>query len=121
MLTRECRLCHRIGPAGFIETGSEQWECANDRACNRRRAQRSARMAVELAAAEDPAVTLTDEERRAIAALERLAKRWPRSLKLASMDGSLLVYRSGDAPDEVGEDGAVADLGSSIPNTGGGF
>lgn len=57
---------------------------------------------------------LTAEERRAIASLERLAKTWPRSLKLASMDGSLLVYRSGDVPDEVGDEGAVADLGSSI-------
>lgn len=68
-----------------------------------------------------PVDDLTADERRAIASLERLARRWPRSLKLASMDGSLLVYRAGDMPDEVGEDGAVADLGSSIPNTGGGF
>jgi hypothetical protein len=39
---------------------------------------------------------LSDVERKAIASLERLAKRWPRSLKLVSMDGSLAVIRNGD-------------------------
>jgi hypothetical protein len=34
-------------------------------------------------------IPLTDEERKAIASLERLAKRWPQSLKLFSRSGSL--------------------------------
>ena len=37
---------------------------------------------------------LTTEERAAIAALRRLAKRWPASLTLVSMDGGLQVVRT---------------------------
>lgn len=39
---RECRLCHRVGYARFVVAGGEQWECANDRACARRKAKREA-------------------------------------------------------------------------------
>lgn len=36
----ECHLCHRLGSRGFVPWGSEGWECANDRACARRRSER---------------------------------------------------------------------------------
>ncbi len=39
-LTKECHRCHRIGTAQFVPWGSEGWECANDRACLRRKAVR---------------------------------------------------------------------------------
>lgn len=38
-------------------------------------------------------IDLTDEERRAIASLRRLAKRWPKSLWLFSASGTLHVMR----------------------------
>lgn len=38
---------------------------------------------------------LTPDERRAIASLKRLAKRWPKSLWLFSASGSLNVMRCG--------------------------
>ncbi|WP_251151355.1 hypothetical protein [Cellulosimicrobium sp. Marseille-Q4280] len=66
---------------------------------------------------------LTADERRAIASLQRLARRWPRTLTLASMGGDLAVVRTGD-PRFLGEDSAarqeaiVADV-RGIPNTGG--
>lgn len=40
-------------------------------------------------------LTPTPEERRAIASLKRLAKRWPKSLWLFSTSGSLHVMRRG--------------------------
>ena len=63
--------------------------------------------------------TLTDEERRAIASLERLAKRWPQSLMLFSWSGTLCVVRSeallhGDDPNA-----AVVTTITGIPNGGG--
>jgi hypothetical protein len=68
---------------------------------------------------------LTDEERKAIASLQRLAKRWPRSLTLASMGGQLVVVRT-DSPLFQELDGSnlnrhkavIADV-HGIPNTGG--
>jgi hypothetical protein len=39
----------------------------------------------------------TDEEWKAIRALERLAKKWPRSIGLYSMSGSLCVMPTDDA------------------------
>lgn len=38
---------------------------------------------------------MTDEERRAVASLKRLAKKWPKSLTLFSAAGSLIVIRTG--------------------------
>lgn len=69
---------------------------------------------------------LTPEERNAIASLRRLAKRWPRTLTLASMDGSLVVYRTGDERfDDLDggdrTDAVIADDFHGIPNTGGGW
>lgn len=66
---------------------------------------------------------LTAEERRAIAALKRLAKTWPRSLRLISMEGSLHVIRTNDRdfldPDSDDRSaGVIADI-HGIPNTGG--
>ena len=40
---------------------------------------------------EDPDLGLTEEEERAIRSLERLAKKWPKSLMLFGASGSLLV------------------------------
>lgn len=39
---------------------------------------------------------LTDDEERAIRSLERLAKRWPRSLGLFGASGTLEVRRTSD-------------------------
>ena len=69
---------------------------------------------------------LNKTERDAIAALRRLAKRWPRSLTLASMDGELVVIRTGDErfDDRNGgdrDDAVIADDFRGIPNTGGGW
>ena len=69
----------------------------------------------------------TNEERRAIATLKRLAKRWPDSLWLFSASGTLNVMRlrqdgekarGGDnAPDAFDPDYCLAPL--DIPNDGG--
>lgn len=69
---------------------------------------------------------LNREERLAVAALERLAKRWPQSLRLFSWSGSLCVMKEPDAStvDEALEvernynDYVVAHI-SGIPNDGG--
>jgi hypothetical protein len=58
---------------------------------------------------------LTDEERRAITALHRLAKRWPQTLKLFSWSGSLCVMRVGVSP----SNDAILTSISGIPNDGG--
>ena len=50
---------------------------------------------------------LTDEERKAIAALKRLAKRWPKSLWLYSASGTLWVM-------SMGEDGKPARDGEGV-------
>ena len=68
-------------------------------------------------------VSLTAKESKAIASLQRLASRWPRTLMLASMDGELIVIRNNDArmagPD-IDQDAIVAEI-KGIPNTGGGW
>lgn len=72
---------------------------------------------------EAPLRALTSEEVRAITSLTRLAARWPRTLRLASMGGSLVVVLSDDArflSDDPGtrQAAVVADI-TGIPNTGG--
>jgi hypothetical protein len=68
---------------------------------------------------------LTDEEARAIASLQRLAKRWPRSLTLFSWSGSLVVFHSADMATltSSNDGGEKADLIlddiPGIPNDGG--
>lgn len=66
---------------------------------------------------------LTGPERNAIAALQRLAKRWPRSLKLVSMDGALAVIRNGDprygASGGVERQECIIAHVDGIPNDGG--
>jgi len=44
----------------------------------------------------DNGIELTDAEVRAIMALHRLAKRWPKSLTLVSMGAGLYVIRTDD-------------------------
>lgn len=67
---------------------------------------------------------LTIDEHAAIQALRRLARRWPRSLTLASMGGSLVVFHTGDErwgaglPIERAE-AILADDFGGIPNDGG--
>jgi len=51
--------------------------------------------------------TLTNEEQKAIAALKRVAKKWPKSLWLYSASGTLNVMR-------CNEDGEVAHAGDGI-------
>jgi hypothetical protein len=74
-------------------------------------------------AEDDNYAALTDEERKAIASLQRLAKRWPQSLKLVSMGGGLHVIRVGDPrfdgqyPGQRAE--AVIASIDGIPNDGG--
>jgi hypothetical protein len=67
---------------------------------------------------------LTEEEARAIRSLRVLARLWPRSLTLASMGGSLVVFHTGDPrwDASLGTDRAkavLADDFSGIPNDGG--
>jgi hypothetical protein len=63
---------------------------------------------------------LSEEEERAIAALQRLARKWPRSLKLFSWSGSLVVVPA-DAPLGEMDDPSSAVLAAinGIPNDGG--
>ncbi len=69
---------------------------------------------------------LTDEERKAIAALKRLARRWPGSLTLFSWSGSLHIFKT-DEWSERGQYGPTGydanDYGvaciDGIPNDGG--
>jgi hypothetical protein len=66
---------------------------------------------------------LTEEERKAIAALHRLAKRWPDTLTLFSWSGSLVVFKS-DEWNERDMDGIdasdyVTDTIQGITNDGG--
>lgn len=58
---------------------------------------------------------LTAEEATAIRSLERLARKWPQSLKLFSWSGSLVVM---DNMMELGHDAQLADI-TGIPNDGG--
>ena len=65
---------------------------------------------------------LTADETRAIKALQRVAKRWPRTLELASMGGSLVVLPTDHPmlpePEGMDPEGVVAYI-DGIPNTGG--
>lgn len=66
---------------------------------------------------------LTDEERRAIASLQRLAKRWPKSLTLFSWSGSLVVYHTADKDQfvlgGVEANDLILEAIDGIPNDGG--
>lgn len=66
---------------------------------------------------------LTPEEARAIQALHRLAKRWPQTLTLVSMGGSLHVIHGADErfhdPGNLVRAEAVLDTIQGIPNDGG--
>lgn len=66
---------------------------------------------------------LTPDEARAIASLERLAKRWPQTLTLMSMGGSLCVKHTGDprtdARTSLGRADVVLANIDGIPNDGG--
>lgn len=67
--------------------------------------------------------TVTEDEAKAIRALQVLARRWPRTLTLASMGGSLVVFHTGD--ERWGEtrterqEAVLADDFGGIPNDGG--
>lgn len=61
-------------------------------------------------------LVLTKEEERAVAALNRLAKRWPKSLQLFSWSGSLHVLKPGDG--RTIEAATVTTI-AGIPNSGG--
>lgn len=66
----------------------------------------------------------TGDEQRAIEALERLARRWPRTLTLLSYDGSLSVVHTADRDTITDgnsprrEDLIIANI-DGIPNDGG--
>lgn len=70
-------------------------------------------------------VPLTDEEKRAIATLQRLAKRWPRSLWLFATGNNVHVMRCGADGRQVqlgrcgGTDPAYEVAAVNIPNDGG--
>jgi hypothetical protein len=73
---------------------------------------------------DEAANEITEEEARAIASLQRLAKKWPRSLTLFSWSGSLAVYHTADTDRlVVNHDGNAEDLVltwiEGIPNGGG--
>lgn len=64
---------------------------------------------------------VTEDEKRAIEALQRLAGRWPQSLTLFSWSGTLCIVRSEEDLFNGGDpnDAIVAEIGG-IPNDGGG-
>lgn len=59
-------------------------------------------------------VTWTKKEQQAIAELEALAKRWPKSLKLFSWSSNLCIFKA----DSDGRDAYIASI-SGIRNDGG--
>lgn len=66
---------------------------------------------------------LTPEEASVVRSLQRLAKRWPRSLTLVSMGGALSVIHTRDCRFDAGggmerQEAILADI-DGIPNTGG--
>ena len=66
---------------------------------------------------------LTVEEEKAIASLERLARRWPDSLTLFSWSGSLVIFKSDEwrarpEPCDNASDYSVGHI-QGIPNDGG--
>lgn len=72
----------------------------------------------------EPFPELTQEERRAISALKRLAKKWPRTLWLFSASGTLNVMRTGEdgghvilATEGIDPDYSITTI--DIPNSGG--
>jgi diaminopimelate decarboxylase len=77
----------------------------------------------ELTPEEANYAALTEIEHKAIQALQRLAKRWPQTLKLVSMGGGLHVIRNGDPrfgeSSGVDRGKAVIDSIIGIPNDGG--
>jgi hypothetical protein len=66
---------------------------------------------------------LTVDEVKAIRSLHRLAKRWPQTLKLVSMGGSLYVIHTADErfndPFALVRGEAILDTIFGIPNDGG--
>jgi len=60
---------------------------------------------------------LNYRERLAVAALQRLARRWPPSLKLFSWSGSLVIFDSDDDLSDANR-GVLATI-VGIPNDGG--
>ncbi len=66
---------------------------------------------------------IAPEEASAIRALQRLAKRWPRSLTLASMGGDLVILHTKDerfdSPSTLERQAVVLAEVRGIPNTGG--
>lgn len=64
---------------------------------------------------------LTEQEAKAVRSLERLASRWPQSLKLFSAAGSLVVLdaeQTSLADERLSEDDVLATI-NGIPNDGG--
>jgi len=65
---------------------------------------------------------MTAEEVAAVNALKRLAKRWPPTLLLMSMDGSLVVVHADDERlNSENREGVVLDRIVGIPSDGGGW
>lgn len=72
---------------------------------------------------DDPFDVITAREAKAIASLKRLARAWPDSLRLISMDGALHIIHTDDPRfhDEgftERQESIIADI-SGIPNEGG--
>ena len=78
---------------------------------------------------EDPGMEpdeFSEDERRMIRRLQALARDWPPNLMLASMGGSLCLFRTDDrlrpgfgGGDELDPDKVLWSDGGHIPNTGG--
>lgn len=71
---------------------------------------------------------LTADEQRLVRRLDRLAREWPKGYMLASMGGSLCLFRTDDSMQDDGDFVGVRGLdqekvlwgdGCRIPNTGG--
>lgn len=69
-------------------------------------------------------IVLTAEEKKAVAALKRVAKKWPQSLWLFSANGDLCVMRYGPDGQRVMDGSGISqayeiDKIDNIPNDGG--
>ena len=68
----------------------------------------------------DDGSPITKDEAIAIGQLERLARQWPKTLRLVSMDGELYVIRNDDKPTHEHAEQTLTHI-IGIPNDGGGW
>lgn len=107
-------ILERMHRAGYLELGPRGWnECAQ--LTEKAKAFHEGQLLGEHSGGHDDRLTL--EELDAVKSLERLAKKWPRSLMLVSAASSLVVVHTDDLSDDFAS--RVLSSISGIPNDGG--